>query len=412
MKRAKARGEILLFLLLAAVTAYCQVPSVQGLSIVREENNKIQNDAYLEPFFEKLFQLRNKQRHQVNIVHIGDSHIQADFLTAAVRKRLQDEFGNAGRGLVVPARLAGTNEPVNFRSSSPMAWDSKRIIHTRNPMPIGIGGITISTVNESSLFYLKVRDPQTDYRFNTVGLFYLNKPNSFAIALHDSSLNQLALIPGKSDGTETAGYTRVSLPGYYDQIALGLKKQSDTQSQATLFGITLENGNGGLLYHAIGVNGAKYEHYNRASLFAEQTSYLSPDLFIISLGTNESVEYPNINPAFSKHVGTLISLLAQKNPGAQFILVTPPDAFLRKVRLNPGIETIRSQIIGYAVDNGISFWDMYKVNGGRNSAAEWKLKGLLRPDGIHFSKEGYAYQGSLLYEAIMKSYQQYVSLRY
>jgi hypothetical protein len=61
------------------------------------------------------------------------------------------------------------------------------------------------------------------------------------------------------------------------------------------------------------------------------------------------------------------------------------------------------------VENGLAFWDMYKVNG---SAGDWRLQGLLRPDGIHFTKDGYTYQGSLLSDAIMKSYYQYVSARY
>ena len=34
----------------------------------------------------------------------------------------------------------------------------------------------------------------------------------------------------------------------------------------------------------------------------------------------------------------------------------------------------------------------------------WKSKGLGRPDGIHFTQEGYELLGKLLYNAIMKSY--------
>jgi len=146
--------------------------------------------------------------------------------------------------------------------------------------------------------------------------------------------------------------------------------------------------------------------------FARQTQALQPDLFIISLGTNESVEYPYIDKNFSEHIHKLVQSLSEYNPQARFILVTPPDAFRRKVRPNPGIETVRSQIIQYAVENGLAFWDMYKVNGGKNSAAQWRMQGLLRPDGIHFSKDGYIYQGNLLYDAILKRYNQYVPIRH
>lgn len=97
------------------------------------------------------------------------------------------------------------------------------------------------------------------------------------------------------------------------------------------------------------------------------------------------------------------------NPEAAFILVSPPDAFIKKVRPNPSVERVRNEIIRYAVENGIAFWDMYKVNG---AATDWRLQGLLRPDGIHFTKDGYEYQGKLLSDAIMKSYNQYVSARF
>jgi lysophospholipase L1-like esterase len=108
----------------------------------------------------------------------------------------------------------------------------------------------------------------------------------------------------------------------------------------------------------------------------------------------------------------LISSLQASNPDAAFLLITPPDAFLKKVKPNPGIESVRMQIIQVAVENGLAFWDMYKVNGGKNSATQWKMHGLLRADGIHFSRDGYAYQGKLLFEAIMKGYNDYVSDRH
>jgi hypothetical protein len=55
---------------------------------------------------------------------------------------------------------------------------------------------------------------------------------------------------------------------------------------------------------------------------------------------------------------------------------------------------------------------MYNAMGGDHSADAWKKAGLLRTDGIHFTKDGYEYQGNLLFNAIIKSYNQYVPLRH
>jgi lysophospholipase L1-like esterase len=400
-------------ILLMAANVHAQVSlTLPGTLLgLQEDDNVLQNGTYLEPFLEKLRLLKNGERKQVNIIHIGDSHIQADYMTEVVRKNLQQYFGNAGRGLIVPARVAGTNEPGNFSSYSTFAWNSKRLVHTAKPLPIGIGGITLQTDNPQANFLVNMKDPMWDYRFNSVSFFYLHDKESFSLSIRDSSLNELGKVEMEDPGTKDDFY-KMPLSSTMNYMFVQVLKEHENQNHATLFGLNLENGNPGILYHAIGVNGAKYEHYNAANLFAKQTALLQPDLFIISLGTNESIEYPRINPSFFSHITLLMESLAKNNPEAKFILVTPPDAFIKKTRVNPGIELIRSQILKYAVENGFAFWDMYKVNGGKNSASAWKANGMLRPDGVHFSKDGYAFQGNLLFEAIMKSYNQYVSDRH
>ncbi len=414
MKSGKSSNRALIclaaYLLLAVPLVVRGQSMVDTANVLSIGENVVNNFSHLQPFYEKLYALKAGNTDQVNIIHIGDSHIQADFLTEVVRKQLQLMFGNAGRGLVVPGRVAGTNEPLNFVTHSTTKWNSKRIIHPAKPLPIGIGGITINTQEAGASFDLRMNDQTTDYSFNTVTLFYEQGRQNYGIAVRDSLFRELAVFP--SDGTLDQGFATVTLPSYYRKINFQTLRQRDDQSQANLFGLSLENGKPGVLYHSIGVNGAKYEHYNSSDAFARQTKILRPDLIIISLGTNESVEYPNIRKTFSSEISRLVTSLQAVNPDAVFLLITPPDSFLRKVKTNPGIETIRMQIIEYAVENGIAFWDMFKVNGGKNSAAQWKMKGYLRPDGIHFSRDGYAYQGKLLFDAIMRGYDEYVSNRH
>jgi lysophospholipase L1-like esterase len=405
----KAAGTILIcFLVLCRTHAQVAEVDQATYSFIPSDRNVIQNEAHLDLFFEKLYQLKATGQGQVNIVHIGDSHIQADFLTDIVRKNLQGEFGNAGRGLIVPGRVAGTNEPLNFRTSSDDKWISKRIIYTQQPLPIGIGGITLNTETSGARINIRMNDAVADYSFNRVTLFYQKQPGSFDFSIQDTLNTELGHINPIAQNTDEF-VSSLNLPGLYSAISIQVTKPGDNQRFATLYGVNLENGKTGILYHAIGVNGAKYTHYNAARYFVPQTKALHPDLFIISLGTNESVEHPYLDRNFFQHVTKLVESLSAMNPTAAFILVSPPDAFLKKVKQNPGIEHVRNEIVRYAVENGLAFWDMYKVNG---SAGDWRLQGLLRPDGIHFTKDGYTYQGSLLSDAIMKSYYQYVSARY
>ena len=53
---------------------------------------------------------------------------------------------------------------------------------------------------------------------------------------------------------------------------------------------------------------------------------------------------------------------------------------------------------------------MYNVVGGSLRACKnWLAAQLMRPDHVHYLPEGYTLQGELLYEAIIKAYNEYVS---
>jgi lysophospholipase L1-like esterase len=381
--------------------------NIKTYRLAADSSNVIQNAGHLEEFYEYLFQLKKSQDTILSIVHIGDSHIQADYLTHALRKKFQEEFGNAGRGLIVPAHVAGSNDAFNIVSTSANTWNAKRCVHPDQPLPIGIGGITINTAQPNAKFNVYMRDLWFDYSFNTISLFFQKDITSYHFAVKDTAEQTLGFI-GPFTNEPYPNYSRVILSHSVSAIAVENIKSTPEQLQATIFGMSLENGKPGILYHAIGVNGAKYAHYEAAMFFAQQTAALKPALFVISLGTNESLDYPYLDKNFSQHIDKMIAALRKNNPGAKFILVTPQDAFRKKNRANPGTLAIRNQIIDYAVENGFAFWDMYKVCGGENSGQAWRDAELLRSDGVHLTRFGYEYQGNLLYEAFIKGYHQYV----
>ena len=79
-------------------------------------------------FYQALDSLQNGTRQKVNVVHIGDSHIQADIFSGRMRSLLQDSdaFGNGGRGFVFPYPLARTNNPWNYKVTSTGLWSGCR----------------------------------------------------------------------------------------------------------------------------------------------------------------------------------------------------------------------------------------------------------------------------------------------
>jgi lysophospholipase L1-like esterase len=376
------------------------------------DENIIHNSVSLSYFFEKLYIVKKGSFSQVNIIHLGDSHIQADFLSGQVRENFHRDFGNAGRGLIAPGRVARTNEPFSIVTSSPTPWEVKRVVLPDLPLPIGISGITIKTTQPLSRISIKtLNKPQIDYGFNKITLFFQKDFSSFNLVVQDSVQHDLAFF-GPYTFEPIPNVSTVLLPSKTNFITLQCLPPTALQKQLILFGINLENGKPGVLYHAIGVNGAKYKHYTLASLFAEQTAALVPDLFIISLGTNEALDYPYSDPQLTADIDKLIESVKAKNPNVRFLLTTTADCYRRRTRRNPGVELVRQKIIDYAENHNLAYWDLYTAGGGKHSADLWKKNGLLRGDGIHFSAAGYELQGNMLYDALIKSYNEYVRYRH
>ena len=64
----------------------------------------------------------------IHIVCIGDSHLQAGMLSDSLRKYLQKQFGNAGRGLCFPYALAKTNGSYDIKIVSTSPFYSQSIL--------------------------------------------------------------------------------------------------------------------------------------------------------------------------------------------------------------------------------------------------------------------------------------------
>lgn len=388
-----------------------EIPELDKIyPFVKEEVNVISNSEYLAGFMEKLYDLKTNGKRTINILHIGDSHLQADFMTSVIRTTLQKAFGNGGRGLIVPFRVAKTNEPFNYRSSSSYHWQSKRCVFPDQPLPIGIGGLTISTTDSCADISIQTfNDSVLDYRFNKVKLFYENDSTSYSFALLDSLGNQISIFA--PDTIDHYSFISTALfPSSTNRMTVKMSKTGEKESHATIYGLLFENGNPGIIYHTVGINGAEFQHYSEALHFCQQTRALNSDLIIISLGTNEAYGLNFTQDKFYADMQVLYTQLKKENPNAGFLFTIPACSYRRK-KPNLRLPLAGKTIICFTADNNLSYWDLQEVTGGNNSAINWKKNHLLRPDGVHYSLEGYELQGNLFCKAFLNAYNTYVTNR-
>lgn len=326
-----------------------------------------------------------------SIVQIGDSHVQADINSATTRDLLQYDYGDAGRGIITPLRMSGTNEPRDYTFSSNRAWSPLKLMRYPWKGTMGFTGTSISTSAQSSslTFGTSTKD---DYH-----------PFSSVIIFHEGDMRVTSATDGDGDrlnysATSGEGYTIVHLDRPVTRVTVSF----DIEGKLSVFGASLSGDRPGVFYHAIGNNGATYATYNRIGTVGQGLQPLDPDLVIISLGTNEAFGRLDA-PGFYRSIDKLVNNIKASNPDTPILLMTPVEC-RRHGAVNSNILPLRNEILRYGRENNVAVYDWYEVAGGEGASADWIRDGYFAGDRIHHTAKGYTLQGLLLYQALVEEF--------
>ncbi len=379
------------------------------LCVINDQTNSLQ------PFMNALKELREGKDTVVNIIHLGDSHIQAGYLSGQTMRMLQTSFGNAGRGWIAPFRLSKANEPSDyFISSNIREWTAGRCIQSTPKCPWGIGGIGIQTSAPEIDFNLIIAPNNgAGYSFNKVLLYRDRNAMPMAPSSHHyDSITALSWGEQFCEDIVVDTFMTTNLLDTFRLKSIGIDKDhirtNKTQSNR-YYGFMLMNGSPGILYHAIGVNGARYIDYTNRS-YIRQLALLKPSLLIVSLGTNEAYGRNFSKAQFCSQVDALIRLVKEELPETALLITTPAESYKRTYKnkkryyvRNDNISQVADAISTYTREQGVACWDLFSITGGYNSCKKWLDAGMFGRDRIHFSREGYGEQGVLLYKALVRS---------
>ena len=360
------------------------------------------SSAYRQ-FMEKYTHLIREGEGQLSVVHIGGSHLQADIYSDRIRSRLQtlEQGNNGGRGFIFPYEVGSTNNPSNFRVKHTGHWESCRNVEKKKDCILGLSGISVSTSDtNSSITVTFPESNEISYDFKRVSLFYLDDRLSFDVSVRTSEEIR------KVD--KQAGYRTWYLDGHADSLVIMLSRSASVQERFTLFGISLETDDPGMIYHAIGVNGAKLPSFLRCSLLPLHLQALSPDLVVLSLGTNDANNRYFNAKNYRQDYDSLIYMVRQALPDAAILLTVPNDSYLYRRYLNRNTEKVKNVILELGRDHHCGVWDFYSIMGGLNSIIVWQQFGLASGDRIHFTRKGYMLMGDLFFNAFLKSYNNYL----
>lgn len=325
----------------------------------------------------------HRSNRKFTIVHIGDSHVQPGIISDEVRRALQEQYGNGGRGLISPLALAGTNEPSDYllKSSSHVAAASK-LLSSSKPAGMGFTGVAVRFSGSSTSLSIRAKHAGDEFyritMFHSSGGGFEAWQGSKQLKGHDVS------------------------PTAIDYV---LREMTDTAvlrllGNAALYGVRLLNSKRGVVVDCIGNNGATYRSYLNIDGFARQLRDLEPQLVIISLGTNEA--YGNYS-SLSSNIDQMLSSIKRECPQVKFLLTTPLETHRRgSSRIQTGIAGVRDVIVNYGRSHHVAVWDFYRVAGGVGAASRWLSVHYMNTDHLHLRNEGYHYQGKLLAKALLQ----------
>ena len=367
------------------------------------------DSSVINKFFHRWSELWALGTGKINVLHIGGSHVQGGMLSNQVRRNL-DKINNdfqPSRGFIFPFNVAKTNNPTNYRVSYKGTWNAARNVQRNREIPLGVGGIAVYTQDPEAEINVFLNPNEWDRRwdFDELKLIGYNE-DGMDFVKPVLKLNDSTFLEAVYDSV--GRFYQYHLPHLTDSFSVQFRQTDTIPHVFIVNGFLPEKDEEGIVYHAIGVNGASVSSYLNSENFKEELSLIAPDLVIFGIGINDASGSAFSEASFIGNYNRLIHNIKLVSPDCAFIFITNNDSYRqisrRNSRVNPNGTIARSAFYKLAEQHKAGLWDLFGLMGGLNSIPDWQRAGLARADKIHFTLEGYVLLGNLFYNALMDYY--------
>lgn len=367
----------------------------------------------------------------VTILHLGDSHIASDSLTREIRKLLQRQFGDAGRGLMQPFGAVPYQQAagISFQVKGNWTFANSLKVHSG---PFGITGARATSGSADAQMSLLSQGNGFDWAEVTL----LTGPSEgsvrIAVGDHETAASGKAAKAGSRIIRVTQSGERLSIRPMGD-------------APVTVLGWATGKSKPGVRYTSLGIPGAKLSVTSswNADQITRDVSAIAPDLIILGYGTNEAFDGNLQAPDYLQTVLGLIERLKAAAPNASLLIITPPDVAHqargakaganacgerldgtpygsdkiqaeRRRRTNgweapPSLWTVRRTLEEAAHRSGAFVWDWSLAMGGPCGVDQWADMSppLAGPDHVHQTPRGYDRSSRALFEVLMADYKRF-----
>jgi len=352
---------------------------------------------------------------KTRIAVFGASHMAGDMFTRVIRHRLQDRFGDAGPGFVIPAWpwRDYNHRDVNI-SYTRKRWESWWVSRTRSRPDddlYGLGGISFSSGDKhASIKISTARRSPFGRSAKRVEVFYWQQKRGGDFYV---------VIDGKRHRVKTR--SKEAGPAYatfeLEDAAHEIKIRPRGNGQVMLFGVALDRDVKGVVMDSMGINGARASSQLEWNprLFADHLTRRSPDLVVLAYGTNAIGDDDDPIEAYERRFDLVVNRVNSLLPEASCVIIGPSDRpvkvkppkgdtdtplrFLKRPRQAQVIEVQKKISARY----GCGYWDMAAASGGDLSFVSWVASEprLAARDYVHFTRRGYERMADLFWTELM-----------
>jgi len=367
---------------------------------VKVQKNQVHlgaDSASFSQLFSKMSELKGSEKKRLSVVHIGGSHVQAGIWSQAFTTQLQTQLETGSVGYFgFPYKLAKTNGQHYLSTFTSASWKKCRAVRVEYCLPLGMSGLSITTNDSTGFFGAALTKHSACRKVNTIRVYH-NFNASFTFSLQQRGLGSVNRVDNVS-----GGYSLFSFENPGDSLVFDFKRLDTNQKDLILYGFSLENDlTSGLYLAALGLNGASAPSFMHCSELSRQLPSLKADLFVLSLGVNDTQSGEFTKERFHSNYDSLISIIRSVYPDAAIILTTTSDNYIRKKTLNKKTAIAREVMFQLMTERQVGVWDLYEIMGGARSIIRWGQAGLASGDRVHFTGKGYLVLGQLMADALI-----------
>ncbi len=399
----------------------------------QQKAEELQIASELQPmagFLEELASLKTSPGQNLRIAYFGDSIIEGDLISGALRHKLQQEYGGQGVGLVpITSIVSGFRQTIGHQFSP--NWETLSFMNRGSAgYPLGMIGYTFIPRNyyfEEQVIEVQAQPEVLDSlgnvvsparesesqkerrrfghsgpawveysgsqaaggasRFSRVRLFYSHASARSQVQVsHDgSAFTAYALMPGDSlqvlDLSPAAPITKIRL-------------QFDPLDPIHLYGVSFDEA-AGVFVDNCSVRGFSGMYFSAipARHLQDIQAHLDYDLLILQYGENVSHQATTDYGYYKKGMLATVRHLQRALPGVPILLVSAHDRSIKvngRFETSPDIPILVNTQGEVASESGCAFWNLFEAMGGFNSMLGYVQASppLAGKDYTHFTRAG------------------------